>query len=51
MLWEILRKHLAYNTLLVYDREFTTPWSATSSLLYLNQFWRGGARPLAPYPQ
>ena len=32
----MLRKVLAYYTLLVYDLEFTTPyWSMTSSLLHL----------------
>ena len=33
------RKSFAWYTFLVYDLEFTTPcWSATSSLLHLNQF-------------
>ena len=37
-------------TFLVCDLDFTTPcWSATSSLLHLNQFWRGGgASPTCP---
>ena len=45
-----LKKSLAWYTLLVYDLEFTTPcWSATSSLLHLNQFRGGGGEaPLAP---
>ena len=39
ILWKISRKFLAWYTLLVDDLEFTTPcWSATSSLLHLNQF-------------
>ena len=34
-----LKNSLAWYTLLVYDLEFSTPcWSATSSLLHLNQF-------------
>ena len=34
-----LKKVIAWYTLLVYDLEFTTScWSATSSLLHLNQF-------------
>ena len=34
------KKKSSYYTLLVYDLEFTTPcWSATSSLLHLNQFY------------
>ena len=47
-----LRKVLAWYTLLVYDLEFTTPcWSATSSLLHLNQFYGGGGQgPLGPPP-
>ena len=36
---ENFKKILAWYTLLVDDLEFTTPcWSATSSLLHLNQF-------------
>ena len=45
------RKNLAYHTFLVRDLDFTTPcWSATLSLLHLNQFffWGGGKAPLAP---
>ena len=39
ILWKISRKFLAWYTLLVDDLEFTIPcWSATSSLLHLNQF-------------
>ena len=46
----MLRKVLACYILLVYDLELTTPcWSATSSLLRLNQ-WGGGKAPLAPLP-
>ena len=43
-------KFLAYHTFLVCDLDFTTPcWSATSSLLHLNQFsGGGGAKP--PWP-
>ena len=47
-------KVLAYYTLFVGDLDFTTPcWSATSSLLHLNQFWEGGGglRPPCPPPQ
>ena len=43
------KKSFAWYTFLVYDLEFTTPcWSATSSLLHLNQFRGGGARPPCP---
>ena len=41
--------YLTWYTLLVYALEFTTPcWSATSSLLHLNQFQGEGQCPLAP---
>ena len=53
ILWEILRKLSACYTLLVYDLEFTTPcWTATLSLLHLNQFGGGGrcTVPLTPSP-
>ena len=43
------KKSFAWYTFLVYDLEFTTPcWSATSSLLHLNQFRGGGKAPLPP---
>ena len=56
ILWKILGHFLAWYTLLVDDLEFTTPcWSATSSLLHLNQYYGGGggggARPPWPPPQ
>ena len=42
ILWEIVIKLSAYYTLLFYDLEFTTLcWSATSSLLHLNQVYGG----------